>query len=283
MRLGFAFILSPAVVLGLSCAPRAQRPDVASIDVQDEVAVEDDRPDPPLDVQRPDTDGDGLCDDTEETQLRTDPLSADTDGDGFTDLFESLIYSNANRATDPPQDLIIPWYERPGEAVETVFTFSYRGVGETLFGVYGETTPGIDGLHGEELPLELQAFSASPAGNVVAISDTRFVGVLGATRLTYRLSGAWRTQPPMRCRRAYTITPIIYAEPRGYVYGKRFVIDVRPLEGAFDASVDSDVVRPSDVTDTPDVMDGGDARAPIPSPWPYVTRGLCLPRPGPCR
>ena len=280
MRLAFAFILSPALVLGLSCAPRAQRPDAAPVDVSDETAAVDDRPSAPLDVPRLDTDGDGLCDDTEATQLRTDPLLVDTDGDGLTDLFEYLIYSNANRATDPPQDTIMSWYERPGEAVETVFTFSYRGVGETLFGVYGETTPGIDGLHGEELPLELQAFSASPAGNVAAISDTRFVGVLGATRLTYRLSGVWPTQPPMRCRRAYTITPIIYAEPRGYVYGKRFVIDVRPLEGAFDASVDSDVARPSDVADA---MDGGDARAPTPSPWPYVSRGLCLPRPGPCR
>lgn len=269
-----------ALLLLGSCAPRVQRADVPTTDVAvvDETAT--DVPDPPLDVPRVDTDGDGLCDDTEMVQFQTDPRSVDSDNDGFTDLFEFLSYTNPNRATDPNADNIIPWSERSGELADVVFSFNYRGNGESLFALFSETNPSIDGLRGEDLSLQLQAFSANPPANVNAMIADRFVSVTGFTRLSYRFFGEWPAQAPLRCRRAYTVIPNIYAEARGYVYGRRFFIDVRAHMGDFDAAVDTDASEsPRDVP----TGDGADVRGPTPSPWPYVARGLCLPEPGHCR
>jgi hypothetical protein len=269
-----------------------QRADVSVPDVALDSEPAEDRTITPIDVPRIDTDQDGLCDDTELGRTQTDPNSVDSDGDGFTDLFEYLNYTNANRATDPNADSVIAWYETPGELAEQIFSFTYRGVGETLFALYSENPPGIDGLRGNELGLQLQALAASPPGNVVELTDTRFVSVTGQTRLTYRFSGAWPTQTPLRCRRAYTITPIVYSDVRGYVYGRRFFVDVRAFEGAFDAAVmdvaSTNEAGPRDdlgAQDTSDVRDARDVRDASPSviaPWPYVSRGLCQPRPGPC-
>jgi hypothetical protein len=231
----------------------------------------DDRP-------RLDRDNDGLCDDTEREVTRTDPDDPDTDGDGFIDGFEYSFGSSPLRATSPEPERVLTWREQPGERIETVFTLFFRGNGQAVFGAFYESPEGVDGLRGEDLGVTIEALAAVPPSNAPDRTAERFVSVLGATRLTFRIVGEWPSREPLRCRRAYVLYPSAYAEELGLLSLRGYFVDVRAAEAPHDAGPLVDGSSTSDAL-TSDASEDAGPRG----PWPYQRDGYCLPRPGFCR
>lgn len=253
-----------------SCAPRPVRPEGGADSATDAaVDVIDDRP-------RFDRDNDGLCDDTETEVTRTDPDDVDTDNDGYIDSFEYTYGLAPNSATSPTSERVLQWSEAPGEPFDYVFSFTFRGNGQGVFGLFYESSAGIDGVRGEELGLRIEALTAVPPSNAPDIAGERFVSVLGMTRLSFRISGQWPARAPLTCRRAYVLYPSAYAEEVGLVYLRPFFLDVRGSTAPFDAGA------PTDASDA-DASDGATLDAGPPGPWPHQRDGFCLPRPGFCR
>jgi hypothetical protein len=266
-----------ALALLTACSPRVTRPDGAT--ETDAGAIPQDTAPPP----RPDTDGDGLCDDTERDVVRSDPERPDTDGDGLTDGFEYSQGLSPLSATAPDPARIARWEETPGASFEALYTFTFRGIGEPVFGAFYESPPGVDGVRAEELGLTVEALAASPPSNAQDLVGDRFLSVLGPTRLTFRILGAWPARAPLRCRRAYVLYPSAYAEGSGLIYLRGIFLDVHPMEG--DGTSDGGVALdadspeagpPRDASGSPTV-DGGAL-----APWPFTRGGFCLPRPGRC-
>lgn len=267
-RLRLPRLLSLGVTMALvGCGPRAVRPD-GGADVVSE------QPPPDSQVIRTDRDGDGLCDDTEQ-EARTDPDRVDTDGDGFTDGWEYGWNFSPLSATSPPSERLLAWSETPGAPLEAIFTSTYRGNGEGVFGAFWDSPVGVDGVRGDELGVRIEALAAVPMANAPERVGERFVSVLGSTRLTFQLLGEWPARPALRCRRTYAIYPTLYAEGRGVVSLRSFFLVVSASDpSAMDGGLEPDASAP---------MDGGDGGA-IRAPWPFVREGLCLPDPSlPCR
>ncbi len=176
-------LLSTLALAALAqCGPRTVRPDASNSDSsQDSLVIIEERP-------RPDRDGDGLCDDTETDITRSDPDDVDTDGDGFTDGWEYSQGFSPLSATAPSSERLLQWSERPGEPFETVFNVSFRGDGQGVFGAFWESPAGVDGLRGEDLGLRITALAAVPPSNAPDLVGELFVSVIGATRLTFRIT-----------------------------------------------------------------------------------------------
>lgn len=156
---------------------------------------------PPLDL---DSDGDGLCD-VDEFQRRTDPNDADTDGDGFSDYVEAQNGSSSFDRTSPDRTTMLLMSEAPTGTLDTVLTFSVRGVGETMGGEFIREPMNIDddGTLAQTFYLGSAALGASPMENVRGgIVGANFLGVIGRTLLTFSLHFA-QAQEPRGCMRAY--------------------------------------------------------------------------------
>ncbi len=257
------------------CGPRVVRPDAAVADsTADSLVIIDQGP-------RPDRDHDGLCDDTETDVTRTDPDDVDTDGDGFVDGWEYSYGHSPLSATSPPSERLLQWSERPGEPFEHVYTVSYRGNGQGVFGAFWESGAGVDGLRGEDLGLRVEALAAVPPSNAPDLAAERFVSVIGATRLSFRILGEWPQREPLRCRRAYVLYPSAYAEETGLIYLRSFFLvvaasDERPVMDAASGDASDDANSNANPDVNPDASRSG--------PWPYQSDGLCLPDPArPCQ
>lgn len=220
---------------------------------------------------RPDHDGDGLCD-TTESVYGTDPDSPDTDADGLLDSFEIDAFTSPLSAAEPRSDARVTLREEPGSRTQTFLAFAYRGVGESLTGVMLDRASGPDGRNASELAAAFDALTADPRAAVADLIGPRFTSVDGLVRLRWIITLAWPSAaPPIGCRRAYAGTPAAFAEGRGLVYARSLVIDVMPAQNGalFDAGAAD--------------AQGGDDGPAVGPRWPFVARGLCLPRPGTCR
>lgn len=210
---------------------------------------------------RLDRDRDGVCDDSEAVR-RTDPLQADTDGDGLLDLFEARIGTNPLTGVDPPGAERLLLDERPGSLAVAEMFLDYRGEGgEVLSASIQDRVPSVDGLHASRVvDFAIEAVDASPAAFVRGMEEARFLGVVGRTRLHWRVQVRMPPEArfrPLGCRRAMSFAFVIKREGDEVLSVRPLVLDILPP--------DAPVVAP----------DGG-------SLWPDQNEeGLCLPE-GPC-
>ncbi|MDB4927925.1 MAG: hypothetical protein JWM10_409 [Myxococcaceae bacterium] len=194
------------------------------------------------DAVRPvgDQDGDGLCDATE-AMTGTDPTLGDTDGDGLTDLFELRAGSDPLSSRVPDAVDRVQLREAPGEVVVTEHAVVVDGQGGVIAGLWQDRGAGVDErLASAWVAFELVAVGADPAGVVQSFSGSRFVGVLGRTQLTWRLTsrsrggvsdGADGGVMRLGCRRAYELVLVVLADGGETVRSRQLVIDVLPAQG----------------------------------------------------
>ncbi len=216
---------------------------------------------------RVDTDGDGLCDDTEARE-RTDPRNADTDGDGLVDSLEVLLGTDPLTASDPPPGDRLTLSEAPGAVAPLEQFVDFQGTrGEVVRGAIQDRGPGTDGRAAlGYAAFDVEAVDADPAAFVGGTAGPRFVGVLGETRLHWRVTvRSADGSVPLGCRRGYGFTFLVERSGGEVVFSHRMVLDVVPAQGGTDAGL----------------PDGGTAVAVV--PWGRVSpAGLCLPDP-PCQ
>lgn len=136
-----------------------------------------------------DSDGDGLCDDTE-IMWGTDPMAADSDRDGLTDRAERDFGYAPLEADSPPRDILLFMEEREGGTAQFPIERVVRGEGETYTGAF-EPLPVANRLDYDAATfLEAAlAVGAVPAENVFEVrsEEQRFLGVFGRTQLVFEL------------------------------------------------------------------------------------------------
>lgn len=137
-----------------------------------------------------DTDGDGLCDDTE-AALGTAPGQVDADADGIPDLFEVALDYGTFDAEQPPATSVVRLATTPGATAQLHVRVNLTGSGA---GVEGAVTA-LPSLY--DLPVEARAFfdgvvttGATPQDHVRGVSadSARISAVQGLTQLTFRVS-----------------------------------------------------------------------------------------------
>ena len=182
LALSFTLAGCGTVVTSPDAAPRVDRPPV---------------PDRPPDVSATaDTDRDGLCDLTE-TMRRTALDRADTDGDGLLDSFEVRIGSDPLSGRSPPAADRVLLREGDPAFATLEHLVEYRGIGDVVSASVLDRTGAVDGARpSDRWDLAVVATEASPAAFVRAVTGPRFVGVLGAVVLRWRLTATPRTPAP---------------------------------------------------------------------------------------
>ncbi len=160
-----------------------------------------------------DSDGDGLCNDTEHTR-GTDPFAPDTDADGYSDWVEVVFGFDALLPASPDREAVFTLTE--SEAAETIVpvVVLVRGRGEDYSGAL-EALDGRDplGITARDFHTGSVALYANPPENVAAVEPEaeRFRIVVGLTELHYEARFAFGDNLVRRCLRAY---PFRYAIKR---------------------------------------------------------------------
>lgn len=187
-----------------------------------------------------DQDRDGVCDATE-AMLGTDQALGDTDGDGLTDLYELRFGTNPLSSREPEALDRVQLREAPSQVTVTAHPVVVEGNGGVIAANWQDRGPGVDGrLASAWVAFELSAVGADPAGVVQEISGSRFVGVLGRTQLSWRLTTRSRggtTQGTdggvarLGCRRAYEFVLVVSADGGEALRSRRMTLDVLPAQG----------------------------------------------------
>lgn len=195
------------LALGLVVVAACQRTHPPPITL-DDAGPPDTGPPPGLD-----SDGDGLCD-ANEVERRTDPFSTDTDGDGFSDYVEAQNGSSPFDLMSPDRTTMLVMSEAPTGTLDTTFSFTVRGIGETMGGEFIRQPMNIedDGTLAQTFYLGSSALAAIPMDNVRGgIEGASFLGVIGRTLLTFGVHFAQR-QEARGCMRAYPFGYIVHAD-----------------------------------------------------------------------
>ena len=187
-----------------------------------------------------DGDGDGVCDATE-AMAGTDPDRGDTDGDGLTDLYELRSGTDPLNSRQPDSEDRVQLRESPSEVVLTDYPVVVDGEGGVIAALWQDRGAGIDDrLASAWVSFDLAAVGADPAGVVQEISGSRFVGVLGRTRLSWRLTTRSRAGASegadggvlrLGCRRAYEFVLVVRAEGGEVLRSRRMTLDVLGAQG----------------------------------------------------
>lgn len=160
---------------------------------------------------REDSDGDGLCDDTEARQ-GTSLQNIDSDGDALPDLMEVLYGFIATDPRSPAEDEVAYLELRPDAEVRLAIRFTVDGTGGDFSGFFEDSaSPYDDGSSAGLYLVGSQAISAEPPEAVRVIERTKqlFRSVLGPARL--ELEALFRADDVIDddlCTRAY---PFRYA------------------------------------------------------------------------
>ncbi|MCA9581566.1 MAG: hypothetical protein KC416_07205, partial [Myxococcales bacterium] len=161
-----------------------------------------------------DTDGDGLCDDSE-WFYSSDPLEPDTDGDGFTDYLEVALGFSPISGDSPSRDLLVEMPSVPGAEVVASVRVVVEGQGEDYTGfVVDEPSPlAAQGRKASEYVSMAVATVAVPVDNVGKIVPEvqQFQGVVGATELQAEVTFAQGDEPTDEC---LVVLPFRYAMKR---------------------------------------------------------------------
>lgn len=182
-----------------------------------------------------DSDGDGLCDDTELAR-GTDPSRPDTDGDGFSDRVEVDFGYNPTRTDSPNRELVVRVREAVGAAVMVPVAYVARGEGESFTGAF-QAMPVVDaqGVTADDFYAGSLAVGAEPMHNVFEVvpDEQRFDGVFGRTQLVFVVSLESPATEPRGCRRAYPWRYNVKRSDGRLVFSRRFLLVVEP-EGEAD-------------------------------------------------
>lgn len=197
------------------------------------------RPDGPITLRdggttdpKADTDGDGLCDETERSR-GLDPSSGDTDRDGVSDYMELIFGFDGADSAVPTDDRHLVLTSVAGQTVRGRASITVSGEGVDYYGAF-EGFGGSDGLRTSDYYLSSVALRADPAGQVVSIDESleRFVGVTGATTLTFEIVMGFDTQPVVSCKRGYAFRYNVKRADGMLVASPRFFLTVAPAEAA---------------------------------------------------
>ena len=182
---------------------------------------------------RIDSDGDGLCDDTERSR-GTDPFDPDTDGDGFSDGVEVRLGYDPLRPASPPRELVLELPERASAHGSQIVSRVVRGDGISVRGAF-ESRPSIysDPEVARDFFVRGLALGANPQENVFEIDEEgeRFAGIFGTVELTFELQFAFGGAEPRGCARAYPFRYTLRRDDGRNLFIGRYLLVVRP-EGA---------------------------------------------------
>ena len=179
---------------------------------------------------RVDTDGDGVCDDTE-LVWGTDLMAPDTDGDGFTDGIERQFGYQPWAADSPARESLVFLSETEAASTTLAVTRIVRGEGETFSGAFS-SEPVMDrlGLDARSFFDRALAVGAEPEENVFEVreDEERFVGVVGRTQLFYEVRFAFGANVPRSCARGYPFRYEIRRDDGINVLVARYLLVVLP-------------------------------------------------------
>jgi hypothetical protein len=188
----------------------------------------------PAPAQLADTDGDGLCDVTEE-QLGTDVNKVDTDADGVPDVVEVIAGYDPSDATSPSIDRIARLTGLPGQVLDFEVRATFNGVGQGATGQFSALSSlHPRGLRADHFFVSGHALSAEPPDNVRGIQpgEEHFTSVLGNTRLVFSLHFAYRGDVPPTCTAALPFDYSIKSDSGVYVGSRTYLLivssDARP-------------------------------------------------------
>jgi len=161
-----------------------------------------------------DSDGDGLCDVTEE-ELGTDPGREDSDDDGFPDLIELLAGTTFDTGRPNTSDLVFLSQSR-GAQVDQEVRVTVEGGGEGHSGAFDALESPYPGADASDFYVGAVAVSAQPPDHVRGVEPDaqRFATVTGDTRLSFSLSFRHNEDvaPHPDCQRAYPFAYRVKAE-----------------------------------------------------------------------
>jgi len=161
-----------------------------------------------IDVVRIDTDGDGLCDDTE-ARAGTDPERSDSDGDGIADANERGNGFDPLDPDSPGIDRLAFLRETVGASVQILAEVWVEGQGESFTGeIESVGAVAAHGLTAADLGPFVEAVSADPADHAFDLQPKagRFGAVHGETRLTFLIGFTFTDQQPAGCTRGLPFT-----------------------------------------------------------------------------
>jgi len=187
----------------------------------------------PSDAPAPevDTDGDGLCDDTEVARL-TDPEDSDTDGDGYSDYVEAIFGYDPRVPSSPARDDVVSLREHPEASVQVTVSVIVRGAGEDFTGAFEALSArdplGLTALGFYERSV---ALFANPEANVAVMEPDaeRFGGVIGTTQLNYEVRLAFGPNLERRCLRAYPFRYVVKRSDGRVVSSARRLLVIVPV------------------------------------------------------
>jgi len=182
-----------------------------------------------LDAPAGDTDGDGLCNDTE-AMRGTDPTRPDTDGDGYTDYREVIYGFDPTLPDEPGTDQVFILRESPDSSVQVTVTEPVRGSGQDFVGAFeAESVRGTDTDAGD-FHVGSVALTANPTDNVAVVDGEAqtFRGVVGTTQLVYEVRFEFGDNLPRSCAHAYPFRYNIKRSDGRLVGSPRFLLLVLP-------------------------------------------------------
>ncbi|MCB9598625.1 MAG: hypothetical protein H6719_38270, partial [Sandaracinaceae bacterium] len=180
-----------------------------------------------------DTDGDGLCDETE-IAWGTNPEAVDSDLDGLTDRAERDLGYAPLLPDSPPRDLLVFLEEAEGATAQYPIQRIVRGNGEVYTGAFVATRVANRLDYDASTFLEqAHAVGAYPMENVFEVlpEAQQFRGVFGRTELTYEIRFAFDGATPRSCVTAFPFSYQIKREDGVTVGFGRYLLVVLPDGG----------------------------------------------------
>lgn len=175
-----------------------------------------------------DTDGDGVCDATEEA-YGSDIETPDSDRDGLPDLTELVANFEPSDPASPNADQIGYIAGAPQAALDFVLRMTVEGSGLGYSGEFRDfETIDAFGLTAKDFYEGAVALGGDPPDNVRGIQEEseHFSAVLGRTRLSFMLRFQVRTTKLSNCTMAYPFQYRLKATDGKYVASRDYLLIV---------------------------------------------------------
>jgi hypothetical protein len=184
-----------------------------------------------------DTDGDGLCDDTEQA-AGTDPESADSDQDGIPDMNEHRSGFDPLDEASPGTARLAVLQEQTGSSVQLLVEVWVQGQGESFTGeLEAQSAPAARGLTAADLGAYVEAVAAEPPDHAFDLQPeaARFGAVQGETRLTFTIGFTFTDQPAAGCTRGLAFEFSVKRQDSDQPVGRRhYLLVLEPVPDGSD-------------------------------------------------
>ncbi len=215
--------------------PRTE-PDAWVIDRYSDAEI-DAQGDGGIDAGPIDTDGDGLCDETE-AAAGTDPERTDSDGDGIPDMNERGSGFDPLDPDSPGLDRQAFLPEAVGASAQILAEVRVEGQGESFTGeVVSLGAVAAQGLTAADLGPDVEAVSADPADHAYDLQPAagRFGAVQGETVLSFAIGFTFTDQQPAGCVRGLPFSFGVKRTDSDALLGRRrYLIVLHPDREAAD-------------------------------------------------